>query len=398
MSVRKRTWETSKGEVKEAWLAVYVDGRGRRRQKVFPRKRAAEAFAAKTVVEVSDGTHVPDATSVTVAEAGKLWIDTTELAGRERTTVEQYRQHVELHIKPLIGSTKLTALSAPRVRAFEDDLTKAGRSPAMVKKVMVSLGSLLADALERGLVGRNVVREMKRRRGAADHRAEKRARGKLKVGVDIPSPDEVRLIVGALRGRSRPLLLTTIFSGLRASELRGLTWNNLDLKAGRIHVRQRADRFKAIGAPKSEAGERSVPLPAIVVNTLKEWQLASTTGETGLVFPAIRKGGPVAHRTIVDAWMAAQVRAGVSVDTGKVDDEGKPILAAKYSGLHAIRHFYASWCINARRDGGLELLPKAVQERLGHSSIKLTLDTYGHLFATSDDGAELVAAEAFFAT
>lgn len=394
MSVRKRSWTTAKGEVKEAWLAVYVDGQGKRRQKVFPRKRAAEAFAAKTVVEVSDGTHVPDAASVTVAEAGKLWIDTTELAGRERTTVEQYRQHVGLHIKPLIGSVKLTALSAPKVRAFEDDLLKAGRSPAMVKKVMVSLGSLLADSLERGLVGRNVVREMKRRRGGADHRAEKRAKGKLKVGVDIPSPEEVRLIVGALRGGSRPLLLTMIFSGLRASEVRGLTWNNLDLKTGRIYVRQRADRFKAMGAPKSESGERSVPLPAIVVNTLKEWKLASTTGDAGLVFPAVRKGGPSAHRTIVDAWMATQVRAGVSIESKGFPKN--PKLAAKYTGLHAIRHFYASWCINARRDGGLELLPKAVQERLGHSSIKLTLDTYGHLFASSDDGAELAAAEAFF--
>lgn len=393
MSVRKRSWTTAKGEVKEAWLAVYVDGQGKRRQKVFPRKKAADAFAAKTTVEVSDGTHVPDAASVTVAEAGKLWIDTTELAGRERTTVEQYRQHVDLHIKPLIGAVKLTMLTAPKVRAFEDDLLKAGRSPAMVKKVMVSLGSLLADALERGLVGRNVVREMKRRRGSADHRAEKRAKGRLKIGVDIPSPDEVRLIVAALRGRSRPLLLTMIFSGLRASEVRGLTWGNLDLKGERIHVRERADRFKAIGKPKSEAGERSVPLPAIVVNTLREWKLASTKGDTGLVFPDL-SGGPQAHRTIADAWMAAQLRAGVSVeDTGS---GGDPVKVAKYSGLHAIRHFYASWCINARRDGGLELLPKAVQERLGHSSIKLTLDTYGHLFASDDTGAELVAAEAFF--
>lgn len=391
MSVRKRSWTTATGEAREAWLAVYVDGQGKRRQKVFARKKLADAFAAKTVVEVSDGTHVPDATSVTVAEAGRLWIETTELAGRERTTVEQYRQHVRLHVVPLIGAVKLTALTAPRVRAFEDDLLKAGRSPAMVKKVMVSLGSLLADALERGLVGRNVVREMKRRRGAADHRAERRAKGRLKIGQDIPSPQEVRAIVGALRGRSRPLLLTMIFSGLRASEVRGLTWDNLDLKAGRIHVRQRADRFKAIGKPKSEAGERSVPLPAIVVNTLREWKMAAPPDDHGLVFPDL-SGAPQAHRTIADAWMATQVRAGVT----NLGPDGTQV--AKYSGLHAMRHFYASWCINARRDGGLELLPKAVQERLGHSTIKLTLDVYGHLFTRDDDGAELAAAEAFFAT
>jgi integrase len=68
-------------------------------------------------------------------------------------------------------------------------------------------------------------------------------------------------------------------------------------------------------------------------------------------------------------------------------------LAGKYSGLHAFRHFYASWCINRPADGGLGLPAKMVQERLGHSSIVMTLDVYGHLFSRSDDGAELAAAE-----
>jgi integrase len=77
-----------------------------------------------------------------------------------------------------------------------------------------------------------------------------------------------------------------------------------------------------------------------------------------------------------------------------VDRKGKP----KYS-LHALRHFYASWCINRRADGGLELPPKTVQTRLGHASIVMTLDRYGHLFPTHDDGNELAAAErALFAT
>ena len=62
---------------------------------------------------------------------------------------------------------------------------------------------------------------------------------------------------------------------------------------------------------------------------------------------------------------------------------------AKYTGLHALRHFYASWCINRRADGGLELPAKVVQERLGHSSIMMTMDVYGHLFPRGDDSAEL---------
>lgn len=69
------------------------------------------------------------------------------------------------------------------------------------------------------------------------------------------------------------------------------------------------------------------------------------------------------------------------------------MVAAKYTGLQALRHFYASWCINRRADGGLELPGKVVQARLGHTSIVMTMDTYGHLFASGDDGTELAAAE-----
>ena len=77
------------------------------------------------------------------------------------------------------------------------------------------------------------------------------------------------------------------------------------------------------------------------------------------------------------------------------DESGKPIVAAKY-GRHSLRHFYASWCINRRIDGGLELPLKIVQARLGHASIQMTADTYGHLFPRGDDGAELAAAERAF--
>jgi integrase len=66
---------------------------------------------------------------------------------------------------------------------------------------------------------------------------------------------------------------------------------------------------------------------------------------------------------------------------------------AKYTGLHALRHFYASWCINRKEDGGLGLPLKVVQHRLGHSSIQMTADVYGHLFPSGDDGAELAAAQ-----
>jgi integrase len=176
------------------------------------------------------------------------------------------------------------------------------------------------------------------------------------------------------------LLLTAIFTGLRASELRGLRWVDVDLEHHELHVRQRADILGTIGRPKSKAGARTIPLPPLVANTLREWKLRS--GQSELVFPDSR-GRPLYYNVVQNAWHVAQAASGV------VDGDSKP----KYSGLHALRHFYASWCINRRADGGLELPIKVVQARLGHASIQMTADTYGHLFPRQDDGGELAAAE-----
>lgn len=385
---------TDAGAEKSAWVADYVDVKGVRRRKSFQRKKAAEAFAAKAAVEVREGVHVADRDTVTVAEAGKLWLASRENAGVERSTLDQYRQHVDLHIAPMIGDEKLSKISVPAVRAFEDKLREEGRSPAMVRKVLVSLGSLLVDAQDRGLVSRNAVREKSRaRHKGSDRRQERRQKGKLKVGTDIPSRDEIKTIVDALEGRWQPLLLTAIFAGLRASELRGLRWSDVDLDRRTIHVHQRADRFNQIGGPKSEAGERTVPIPPMVVNTLREWQLTCPKGELDLVFPN-GLGNIESHANIINRGLKpAQLRAGVSIATGECDEDGKPIMAAKYTGLHALRHCYASWCINRSEDGGLGLPAKMVRERLRHGSIMVTMDVYGHLFPSVDDADELAAAE-----
>jgi integrase len=400
MSVRKRAWTTSKGEHKEAWVVRYVDQARKRRLKTFAKKKAADNFAATANVEIRAGIHTADSASITVAEAGKLWLETGEQAGLERTTVDAYRQHLRLHIEPYLGKLKLSQLSAPMVREFMDRLARGDmpegaapepRSPAMVRKVRVSLSSLLSDAQERGLVSRNVVRELRKtRHRGAERRAERREKGKLKVGVDIPAREEIKGLVDAVKGRWRPILLTAIFTGLRASELRGLRWTDVDLEKRELHVRQRADRYSTIGKPKSESGERTVPLPPIVVNTLREWKgpraVAGLTdappvcpkSEKGLVFPT-GAGNVENHSNIMHRGLGPTL-----ITAGVTTADGRP----KY-GLHSFRHFYASWCINRKVDGGLELPAKVVQERLGHSSMMMTMDVYGHLFPRGDDSAEL---------
>ena len=229
-------------------------------------------------------------------------------------------------------------------------------------------------------------------------KTNKRDKKKLKVGIDIPTPDEIKRLIQAVSEKRRPLLLTAIFTGLRASELRGLRWEDVDLKKSELHVRQRADRYNAIGKPKSESGDRTIPLGPLVLSTLRTWKLACPKNDHGLVFPTSR-GRIEHHANILRDLGPVMIAAGLAIpakDTsGKLlrDKDGKPVVEPKYNGLHAFRHFYASWCINRKEDGGLALPAKVVQERLGHSSIIVTMDTYGHLFPRTDDGAELAEAE-----
>jgi integrase len=391
MSVRKRTWKSPNGETREAWVVDYVDQYGERHLKTFTRKRDADAHHAVVGAAVRAGTHTADRKSVTVAKAAELWLASCKTAGLERVSLVSYRQTVDLRIVPILGALRLSQLTVPLIRSFEDRLAAEGNAPVMVRRTRVLLGALIADAQERGLVAQNVVRSLRTSRRGKDASGERRGKRKLRMGVDIPTPAEVRAIVAKLpeikeAARFRPLLLTAIFTGLRVSELCGLRWVDIDLKRGELHVHQRADRYGGIGRPKSEAGERTVPLPPMLVSVLREHRLACPKGEPGLAFPNSRGG--VGDRTSI-------IKRGlhpVQVAAGVVNSGG----GAKYPGLHSLRHFYASWCINRRVDGGLELPLKLVQVRLGHASIKMTADTYGHLFPRGDDGAELAAAEKSF--
>jgi len=382
MSVRKREWETRKGEAREAWIVDYSVN-GSQHIKTFKRKKDADAYQAQVLVDIGKGVHIAASRSATVAEAGMKWLSDAD-ERLEPATVESYRQHFNQHILPYLGHLKLSALTVPIVRNFMDRLRADKRSAAMIKRVVGDLGSILADAQERGLVAQNVVRSLSHRK--KQRKAERRKKRQLKVGVDIPSPEEIRAVVANLRGRWRPLLLTAIFTGLRASELRGLRWEDVKLKARQplvLHVVQRADKFNNTGEPKSDSGKRVVPLPPIVANTLREWKVSCPPGELGLVFPT-SKGRVENHANIVQRGLApALIAAGVVTKGGK----------AKYTGLHSLRHFYASWCINRTKDGGLGLPLKVVQHRLGHSSIQMTSDVYGHLFPSGDDGTELAAAQ-----
>ena len=358
MSVRKRVLPSR--EIR--WQVDYRDQQGKRRSRQFKTRQQAVDYETTVRGEIRAGTHTPDSASITVSEAAALWLDKCRLDGLESATVKGYQEHAELHILPLIGKKKLSKLTRPAVVNFRDQLLKT-HSRAMARKVMISLKSLLADACERGLIAQNTATGVKIK---MDGRHDEK--------VTIPTMDEIRALlaktgeISPVNEVGRPLVITALFTGLRASELRGLTWSHVDFEKKLIHVRQRADFRGAMGSPKSKAGNRDVPMSPLVVNTLRQWRLVCPRTELGLVFPT-RNGGIIRHSGMFRIWHGLLEAAG---------------LPQRYR-FHDLRHTAASLLI----EQGWQ--PKKIQEVMGHSSIQMTFDRYGHLWATPESDQEAMA-------
>lgn len=182
---------------------------------------------------------------------------------------------------------------------------------------------------------------------------------------------------------------------MRASELRGLPWRDVDLNAGIIHVRQRADAWNNIGPPKSKAGKRDIPLAPIVVNALKAWKEECPKGQLDLTFPN-GAGNIESHSNLYDRfWQPLQMGFGLTApaideeDKQVLDAEGQPVMTHRY-GFHTLRHAAASLFIQY-----LKWSPKRLQTVMGHSSVRMTFDLYGHLFDDIEkDRADMATIEA----
>ncbi len=381
MSIRKRVWTTTRKGEQTAWLVDYTDQNKVRHVRQFSTKGAAVAFQNQAGVDVKTGEHVPiNKQSATVAECGQQWLESATARGLEQLTVKGYAQHVKFHIDPFIGSMKISRVGVSEVQDLLNKLASSGRSKAMIRAVKVSLGSLFSEAIRRRHTQRNPVKDL----GRGDAKVEKRHKREIEVGVDIPRLEEINAVVAALAGdRFRPFLLTAIFTGMRASELRGLRWADVDFQKHQIEVAQRADANLEIGSPKSKSGRRKIPMFDIVANALKEWRLACPKGELDLVFPRPDGGVETCQVFVRQGWWKAQLAAGVV--TGD---------QPKYLGVHSLRHFFISWCLNPVADGGRGMGWQEVAKLAGHADIAMTLGVYSHLFPKEADRDAMRAAEA----
>src|SRR5262249_59721987 len=150
-SIRKRKW----GDGREAWVVDYKDQSGKRAIKTFATKKEADAWKVNALHEVQLGTHTRASASKTVSEAWNLWLEQCEKDGLEYSTVRSRKQHIRIHVEPVIGSVRLSDLSTPLLYDFDGKLRDKGMSIAMRRKIMTNTKTMLNFAQGRGLVAQN---------------------------------------------------------------------------------------------------------------------------------------------------------------------------------------------------------------------------------------------------
>lgn len=366
------------------WQVRYRDLQGTRRSKQFPTKREADAFMLTVGVEKRDGIHVADRASITIAQASDVWLTVSEGKHLEPTTLESYRRHVKLHILPRIGHYKLSQFTHPIAQEFCDTTFKEWPGP-LSHAVVSSLSMILNSCMKRGHVAYNAASNL-----------DRPSRDRFVTGLEFPTFDEIKTLLNAESDDDylRPFVHVGLLCGLRSSEMRGLKWENVVLtdkgaKIGaKIEVRQRASRGNKLGALKSKAGKRDIPMGPSLVSVLREWKLKQPIEQRklDLVFPN-RRGGISAHQNSWRHFAFLQTACGMvapklgSDGTPMIGANGRPLTEHKY-GPHAMRHAFAALLIKQQGKQA-----KEVQYQLGHASIKMTYDVYGYLFKDEESGA-----------
>jgi integrase len=390
MAITKRHWLTKDGK-SEAWVVRYYDAEGKYRTKTFDTKRAAEAWEAEMRVDKKKGIHRPDSTSITVRQAGALWLETCKAENLEPEAIRSYELHLRLHIYPAIapknapagwdgqlGDLKLSKLNTPMCEVFKRLVsgTKARTNTLKVTDrtisrktaghILASFKTMLNDAQRCGLISYNPALPVR-------IKIRERDRAPLRIGEHIPDRVDVAAIVNASIDMWRVLFKTDASTGMRSSELRSLSWPNINLVVGngKITVCNRADRRRKIGSVKTPASYRTIQIGDDLVAELRGWKEISPPSALKLVFPD-EKGNVMSEGTIRRALYEVQLRIGLT----KPGRGGEP--RPKYH-VHRLRHFYASIMIDVGTP------PKRLQELLGHSTLQMTMDLYGHLFPPTSD-------------
>jgi integrase len=327
----------------------------KRIRKTFSTLADAKAWRAEALVALRRGT-MRARTAVTLRQAWDAWLaGAREGSVRNRSgdaykpsVLRGYEASMRLRVLPELGGARLSDVTRVSVQDLADRMLAHGLDPSTIRNTLMPLRAIFRRALARGEVALNPVAgvELPSVRGRRDR---------------IASPAEATALVAALPEDDRAVWATAFYAGLRLGELWALRDEDVDLDAGVIRVERSWDRREGVIEPKSRAGRRAVPIVAVLRSHLAARKLRR--GDSSMLF--LGNGSrPFDRDALVDRAKKAWETAGLD-----------PI------GLHEARHTFASILIAAGVNA------KALSTYLGHSSIQITLDRYGHLMPGNEDEA-----------
>jgi integrase len=270
----------------------------------------------------------------------------------EPGTYRPYERHVVKHIVPHVGNVKLAALEAIHIEHLYASLQEAGMSAAMIRKVGTTLTIALNKAVERHSCRYNPALSVKKPKA-------------VRREFQVLAPDEVtRFLAAAQTDRLYALYVLALDAGMRPGELFALTWPDVDFDKGHVMVSKSLEEIAGrlrVKDVKTKKGRRRIDLASFTIDALNAHRrrMLAAGHVSGPVFPNTQGG----HLRLTD------VR----------ESSFKPILErAKLPAvrLYDLRHTCATLLLLADEN------PKVVSERLGHSTINLTLDTYTHVLPT----------------
>jgi integrase len=352
-SIRSRS-----GRYEATYSVTDASGVRRRRSKSFSTRTAAREWLTAKQAEVDVG-KVFDARGVTLDDYLKTWTD-AQADRVEAKTASWYRWAIQKHIIPAMGRMPLERVTPLDVGRLLSEKRVSGAGSTTLRAIRVTLGKAMGDAARRGLIPTNPV-------AVADRPKATRVDATVKVWT----PESIGAFLNAVRDdRMLALWRTSAMTGLRRSELCALTWPDIDLDRAALAVRQAVvmvDGHTHLKAPKTTKSRRSVDLDRATVAVLKGWRrrqieerlLASEAWHGGEWVFTDQLGKPVNPE-----WVGKRFRSLVA-------ESGLPVIT-----MRQLRHSHATALLRA----GVH--PKVVQERLGHSSIGVTLDIYSSVLPT----------------
>lgn len=347
---------------KAGWEAWVFSRRDRKKiRRTFARKAEAKSWRAAALGEVARG-QLRVAKPITLNNAWRLWHEgaragsVTNRSGDpyKPSALRSYERAMRLRLLPEFGSMHLADISRPDLQDLADSLLAEGASPSLIKVTFLPLRAIFRRAVARGELALN----------PCDGLELAAVRGRRER---IASVDEAEALIAAVRQSDRAIWATAMYAGLRRGELQALRVDDLDLDNGVLRVERGWDEREGEIAVKSRAGRRKVPIAAILRTFLVE-HLGRLQRQGGqLVF------GRTAHHAF--NGKALQDRA----------DAAWSAIGLDRITLHECRHTFASLMIAA----GVN--PKALQTYMGHASVSITLDRYGHLMPGSEaEAADLL--------